>query len=368
MVLAAAAVCLMLIAGCGDDGGTGMDIDRPTVVQTFPEDNATAAWLIQKIFIWFSDEMDASTLGGITVGSVPVHSVPYDTLDNKAEVRLAAPLAGETVYQVTIPTSVKDVEGHGLAQAYTFSFTTGEASCLNASDEFEPNDIAPESASIEVPCSHPVLSSCGADARADYYDFTVEQSATVTFRLRRVDGGPAVRWAVSFQRHPYQLFSISDSLKSTEEITGSYSCEPDTYTLRVGKHDEDEETVFYSLELEASAQCADDSYEENDNAMEASIILPGFYEDLISCYHDYDFYGIELIAGQTVTMTVENVSGGEPDGYIYILDSGYRIKASDSGTHTPFVASYTAASSEVHWLKATWDNDRVEYTMDIQVE
>jgi len=247
---AVAVACLMLVLGCGEDGGTDVQISKSTVVQTSPQDDAVGIRLIPVISIWFSEEMDESSLGAITVGDIPVHSVDYDTLGNKATVRVATGLAGETVYPVTVPTSVKDIEGYRLGTAYTFSFTTGPATCDNAADDFEPNDIAPESKIIEIPCSHPVLSSCGGDERADYYDFTVGEATTATFRLRRVDGGPAVRWAVSFQRHPYQIFSVRDSLKSTEEVTDYYTCSTGIYTMKIGKQDEDEEIVFYSLALE----------------------------------------------------------------------------------------------------------------------
>jgi len=365
---AVAVACLMLVLGCGEDGGTDVQISKSTVVQTSPQDDAVGIRLIPVISIWFSEEMDESSLGAITVGDIPVHSVDYDTLGNKATVRVATGLAGETVYPVTVPTSVKDIEGYRLGTAYTFSFTTGPATCDNAADDFEPNDIAPESKIIEIPCSHPVLSSCGGDERADYYDFTVGEATTATFRLRRVDGGPAVRWAVSFQRHPYQIFSVRDSLKSTEEVTDYYTCSTGIYTMKIGKQDEDEEIVFYSLALETSAPCMDDSYEENDNVFEAPMLLPGHYENLISCNHDNDFYGVELTAGQTLTITADNVSGGSPNGHASILDSGYRVMAIDSGTHTPLTASYTAAVTEVHWVKVTWEYCAVEYTLDIEVE
>jgi hypothetical protein len=368
VALAVATACLMLVLGCNGDSGTEVQVSKSTVVQTSPQDGAVGVRLIPAISISFSEEMDESTLGGITVGDVPIHSVDYDTLGNKVTVHLAAGLAGETAYMVTVPSSVKDAEGYRLGTAHSFSFTTGPATCDNAADDFEPNDSPTESVSIEIPCSHPVLSSCGGDERADYYDFTVEEAAEMTFRLRRVDGGPSVRWAVNVLRHPLVIFSVYDSLKSTEEVTDYYTCSAGTYTLKVGKREEDQEIVFYSLALETSAPCVDDSYEDNDNVFEAPMLPPGHYDNLISCHNDNDFYGVDLTAGQTLTVTASNVSGGSPYGSTSILDSGYRIMDIDSGTHTPLTTSYTAAATEVHWVKVTWEYSRVEYTLDIEVE
>ena len=132
--------------------------------------------------------------------------------------------------------------------------------------------------------------------------------------------------------------------------------------------DEDEEMVFYSLAVETSAPCMDDTYEENDNVFEAPMLLPGHYDNLISCNHDNDLYGVALIEGQTLTITADNVSGGSPNGYTSILDSGYRNMDIDRGTHTPLTTSYTAVATEVHWVKVTWDYQAVEYTLDIEVE
>ena len=131
VALAVAAACLMLVLGCGEDGGTDVQISTSTVVQTSPQDDAVGIRLIPVISIWFSEEMDESSLGTITVGDIPIHSVDYDTLGNKATVHVATGLAGATAYQVTVPTSVKDIEGHRLGTAYTFSFTTGPATCVH---------------------------------------------------------------------------------------------------------------------------------------------------------------------------------------------------------------------------------------------
>ena len=54
LVLAAALVCLTVILGCGDDGGTDVEITRPTVTQTSPENGATGVGMVPLITVSFS--------------------------------------------------------------------------------------------------------------------------------------------------------------------------------------------------------------------------------------------------------------------------------------------------------------------------
>ncbi len=368
MVVVGAAACLMLVVGCGDDGGTDVEITRPTVTQTSPEGAATDVSLVPLISIWFSEEMDASSLTGIGVTGIATHHVGYDTLGNKATVYISEALEGETAYEVTVPAAVTDEEGHSLGTAHTFSFTTGPVTCDNAADYFEPNNATNETADVQIPCTYPVLSSCGASERYDYFGFTLEEATKVTFRLQRVDGGPAVRWSSAFLRGVYQIYSMSDSLRTGEEVSNYYSFLPGTYTLRIGKQDEDAEMVFYSLMIEASAPCTDDAYEDNDFAFEAAPVTPDHYEDLVSCFKDSDYYAIDLTVGQSLTVIATNVSGGSVDGGIYILGPDYTTVAQDRGTHSPLSTSWMATAAGTHRFSVGWPLGEVEYTMDVEVD
>jgi hypothetical protein len=368
MALIVAAACLAVMPGCGDDGGTDVEITRPTVTQTSPEDGATDVRMVPLISISFSEEMDASSLTGIAVTGIVTHHVAYDTLGNQATVYISEALAGETAYEVTVPAAARDEEGHTLGTAYTFGFTTGPLTCDNAVDYLEPNSASNEVADIEIPCTYPVLSSCGGSDRYDYFGFTLEEAAKVTFKFQRVDGGPAVRWTAGFQRTVYQIYSMSDSLRTGEEVGNYYSFLPGTYTIRTGKQNEDEEIVFYSLTVEASTPCADDAYEDNDFAFEGTPIAPDHYENLVSCYQDGDYYVIDLTVGQSLTVTAYNVSGGSVDGGIYMVDPDYAPVAVDKGTHSPLSTSWTATAAGTHSFSVGWPEAEVEYTMDIEVD
>jgi hypothetical protein len=289
-------------------------------------------------------------------------------LGNKATVYISEPLAGETAYQVTVPASVEDAEGHNMGTDYTFSFTTGELSCENAADYFEPNDSGNEGTEIEIPCTYPVLSSCGASERFDYFIFTVEEAVKVTFNLQRVGGDGGAYWVANFHRHPYQIYAITDSLRTTAEMSDYYTFQPGTYNLRTGKQDDDEEIVFYSLRIETSAPCADDIYEDNDFTFDAAELLPGVYEDLVSCYKDADYYFVSLDGGETITATATHTSGTSPSGGLYIRDPDYDLVAQDEGIGNPLNASWTAAATGDYWISVGWHFVEVEYTLNIEVD
>jgi len=368
VLLLVTGACLLVCLGCGDDGGTDVEITRPTVTETSPQDGATGVGMVPLVTVSFSEEMDAPSLAGIGVNGIVTHHVDYDTLGNRATVYVSEPLAGETAYEVTVPASVKDAEGHSLGTDYTFGFTTGTLDCENAADYLEPNDATNQTSHVAIPCTLPVLSSCGAAERRDYFSFTLDEAKTVTFRVQRAGGGPPVPWSTTFSRGVYQIFANSDSLRADEEVGDYFSFLPGTYTLRAGKQNEDEEIVFYSFTIETSAPCPDDAYEDNDFSFEAAPIGPGEYTDLISCYMDLDYYSIDLTAGETLTVTAENLGAGVLEGGVYIYDPDNTRVARDYGTHNPLSTLWTAAEDGTYILLVSWPMGEVEYSMTVEVE
>jgi hypothetical protein len=255
-----------------------------------------------------------------------------------------------------------------MGSDYTFSFTSAALDCANAADYFEPNNATNETTEVEIPCTFPVLSSCGGDERKDYYSFTLGEAKKVTVRLRRIDGGSAASWSTSLLRGFYQIYAFGDSLRTTEETSNYYTFLPGTYTFSTGKQNEDDDIVFYSLTIETSSPCPDDVYEDNDFYFEATAIDPGSYTDLMSCYRDQDFYAIDVSAGQTLTVTADNLSGLTFDGGVYIWDPDDAFAVKDTGTHDPLSASWTAAVGGTYTFSVAWHLGEVEYSMVVEVE
>ena len=80
---------------------------------------------------------------------------------------------------------------------------------------------------------------------------------------------------------------------------------PGTYYVRILCMEEPTEYdyILYDFELMTGDPCADDPYEDNDFLDEAPLVSPGTLADLRGCGNDYDYFAVELNAGDTITVT-----------------------------------------------------------------
>ncbi|MCL0077353.1 Ig-like domain-containing protein [Dehalococcoidia bacterium] len=127
-------------------GGTGVlpggftvrDVIPPRVVVTSPKDHATRVPVDVEITATFSEDMDAATINTATFtlmadGARIAGRVTYDPATRTATFIPHENLAYGTVYAATITTGARDLAGNGLAQEFSWSFTTRP----------EPIDLAP---------------------------------------------------------------------------------------------------------------------------------------------------------------------------------------------------------------------------------
>ncbi|MCL0036192.1 Ig-like domain-containing protein [Dehalococcoidia bacterium] len=119
-------------------GFTVRDVTPPTVVVTSPEAGARHVPVDIKISVTFSEDMDAATINTATFtlmadGTRIAGRVTYDPATRTATFIPHENLAYGTVYTATITTGARDLVGNGLAQEFSWSFTTRP----------EPIDLAP---------------------------------------------------------------------------------------------------------------------------------------------------------------------------------------------------------------------------------
>ncbi len=113
--------------------GTGADTTVPTVVGSFPDNNATNIGVnIGSISMTFNTNMDASTIttNSFTVmaGSSNVNgSVSYKPLERRAVFVPLTALSPTTTYSLGLSTDVKASNGTALTTAVARTFTTGGA-------------------------------------------------------------------------------------------------------------------------------------------------------------------------------------------------------------------------------------------------
>lgn len=115
------------VIGCGE-ASDNRDTSLPTVTATTPVDGATGVTLGGNIAVTFSEPMDPATLTASSLilkqgASAIAGSVDYSGFT--AHFRPSQALDPDTLYTVTLSPGASDTAGNALAEAYTWSFTTG---------------------------------------------------------------------------------------------------------------------------------------------------------------------------------------------------------------------------------------------------
>jgi hypothetical protein len=120
---------------------TGADTDttEPSVVSTNPADLAPSVATNQKITATFSEGMDSTTITNSTFtvmgpGATPVTgTVTYSIIGASATFTPSSPLAVGKLFMATINIGATDLAGNPLAEAFTWTFTSGSG----------PDSVAP---------------------------------------------------------------------------------------------------------------------------------------------------------------------------------------------------------------------------------
>ncbi|HYN82562.1 MAG TPA: Ig-like domain-containing protein [Gemmatimonadaceae bacterium] len=106
------------------------DNTAPTVISVSPASGANAP-PNTKVYVTFSEPMDATTITGTTFtlrvtspSAAVAGTVSYNAGMNMAIFTPTSPLAASTGYTVTVTTAVEDVAGNPLASQFTSTFTT----------------------------------------------------------------------------------------------------------------------------------------------------------------------------------------------------------------------------------------------------
>lgn len=111
--------------------GSLPDSSSPTVLSTYPASNATEVGIDSKITASFSENMDPLSINttSFTVkqgGTAVPGTVTYGPV-TIATFTPASSLSVNTVFTVLLTLEVQDLQGNPLAEAFTWTFTTGTA-------------------------------------------------------------------------------------------------------------------------------------------------------------------------------------------------------------------------------------------------
>ncbi|MFH1143703.1 MAG: Ig-like domain-containing protein [Candidatus Eisenbacteria bacterium] len=344
--------------------GSAEDTEAPTVSAIFPSDGANDLALLQPFTITFSEPMDTTTFNAQTISIEPATVA--------ADLRPAA--TGD--FLTVLPDSfwpplqtmdltlagATDLAGNALA-AHSISVETGPLDCAHFSDPFEPNDDLAAARPLALDSLYSRLTICDDDE--DFFSVTVGDTLKLTAQTALASGSN-VSWMIYWwdaTRGTYATLGTSAEAGFTE--TFHYTFLPGIYHLQLWEYDGDQKVV-YDLKIETSEPCDDDPFEDNDFYGDAKPIASGLHQGLRGCYLDADWYALPVLAGQTITVTVDT------GDYTYLRRMGIHGPggaAVEETTHGDAVSSVSVAmtgSGNAGVSMQVWEDD-VTYDMTITV-
>jgi parallel beta-helix repeat protein len=102
-----------------------MDVVNPSVISTYPADEATDVNLSTEITVVFSESMDVvSVESSIFILPDTNHSFLWNNSNKTLTIDFSDLLSHETIYLISITINAKDLAGNSLENLYEFRFTT----------------------------------------------------------------------------------------------------------------------------------------------------------------------------------------------------------------------------------------------------
>ncbi len=201
-----------LLTGCG--GSSGTSTTDSLVAETAPVNEVENVGVNSKVFVTFSEEMNAETItdtsftvSGPTLTALD-GTVSYDVASKTASFTLpvSRPFAINTLYTATVTTAVKSTVGISMATDYVWSFTTGTTADTDAPtvSSVEPLDNA-----IDV-----ILNRSVSATFSEAIDRSTVTASTFTLSA----GGNLVSGVFRFTNHVATFDPASDLASNTVYI------------------------------------------------------------------------------------------------------------------------------------------------------
>jgi hypothetical protein len=124
-------------------------------------------------------------------------------------------------------------------------------------------------------------------------------------------------------------------------------------------------TGIYNFIIETSEPCIDDEYEDNDFEDEATPITAGLHEGLRGCHVDADHYRIEMAQGETLKVTMSEVSSVGGTRSLNIWGPGVNVggRANQVEPRVEMVL----AQAGTYYIRTQWWADGVIYDLNVEV-
>ena len=191
------------------------DTTAPTVVSSVPSDGATGVALAAPIQVRFSEPMEptASILSMTVTPTPPGGSFEFNAPANTVLSFVPTlALVDQTTYTVSVTTSAVDLAGNNLAAAFSFSFTTTDASAPAV--VFSSVSPAPDADGVAV----------NAPVSLDFTEAMDEASVLAAFSLTKTATGNTVTGTAALNGAGTGLTFVPSADLASET----------SYTIRVG--------------------------------------------------------------------------------------------------------------------------------------
>ncbi len=361
-------MALSIITGCGDDGGSAVVTQRPSITQTSPQNGAVNTNLNPRIQVWFDQALNETTIDSASfhVTGAESHRVEYVDSLKVIYLYLKNLLEPESAYTVTVTTDIESTKDRSMLADFTFGFTTGPLDCDHLDDYMEPNADMDSAAELDTDKTYPILGSCGLNGY-DHFKFTLTEAAKVNLLVRHSYSElEETGWLVRFNKCGGEYYtSVYTRIRQGGALNLQYSFLPGTYCVETGNTEVGVRLAAYDLTLETSAPCPDDAYEDNDFIEESRSITPGTHR-LSACYTDSDYFKIDLEAGQTLTARVSRVPAGSQQRLVRIADSEGETLRQSTGPGDPMAVSWTVAQAGTYHIEIIWW-DQTEYDLEVEI-
>ncbi|RDV36350.1 hypothetical protein DV096_19210 [Bradymonadaceae bacterium TMQ3] len=238
------------------------------------------------------------------------------------------------------------------------------------SDELDPaTEAAPAALAAATPYSG--LSTCGE--APDFYtlDVAANQVVRIAATSERRRGGVALDL---YDAEGQVIESARE--RADAQVIEFVTRQPQVMTLRVSPFSGVGNSTYALEWMQRPNECSD-VYSPNQSCGAASPIAPGSYDDLVVCA-DPDFYAVELLPAQTLTVTTTYdaaEAAGELDIFLFgprnclvLARAGVEVEPQGDGKLRDTL-TYTATQGGTYYLSAAlFQGLNVPYKLDVEVE
>ena len=267
----------------------------------------------------------------------PEGALVGSSITNSDDERVVHTTAMTGAYVLLVELDAFDPDDDGPGNQYDLTVSLGEL----CTDAFEDNDERALAAPIE-PGVHAGLTACPGDE--DYYAFEVngddliELEVAAPFALGDVDlvlldpSGAKVAQSIGH--------ADVERVVHTAQASGTYTAQ---VVLDLTNGDDAQPGNSYELTLSPLAPCTD-VFEDNDSQDAAWLLGGGSFTGLRACPDDADYYGVPVVAGETLAVDLAFTDAAGDLRLILLSPSGATLvtaQTAGDGEHAEHVASET---------------------------